>query len=144
MGGFGLGHAVSGFGHIASGFGHAAEAGASTFGRVVGAGAADVGRGGAKLAVAVVRVAPVLDVVESAVEAVASSEPADDPDVEQVTTVSPSRQLLDRTAVATAAARAGDCETVAKLDVQVRAIDTDFHDTVFIRDAAIAGCLKLQ
>ena len=39
------------------------------------------------------------------------------------------------------AARRGDCAAVAKLDVQVRALDVDVHDTEFVRDAAIARCL---
>ena len=39
------------------------------------------------------------------------------------------------------AARLGDCETVTRLDPQVRDADIDFHDVVFVRDAAIARCL---
>ena len=42
---------------------------------------------------------------------------------------------------AAAAARAADCATVTKLEVQVREIDLDFHDTVFTRNIAIARCL---
>jgi hypothetical protein len=39
------------------------------------------------------------------------------------------------------AARQGDCATVAELDVQLRAVDLDFHNTVFVGDVAIARCL---
>lgn len=42
---------------------------------------------------------------------------------------------------AAAAARAGDCTTVARLDTDVHALDAVFHETVFVRDVAIAHCL---
>jgi hypothetical protein len=42
---------------------------------------------------------------------------------------------------AMAAARSGDCDTVAKLDPEVRTIEEDFYVTVFRQDAAIARCL---
>ena len=40
-----------------------------------------------------------------------------------------------------AAARLDECPTVRVLDAEVRALDTDLHDTVFVRDVAIARCL---
>lgn len=43
---------------------------------------------------------------------------------------------------AAAAARAGDCATVKKFDPAVDALDATYHDTVFVRDAAIARCLR--
>jgi len=39
------------------------------------------------------------------------------------------------------AARTGDCATVAKVDVELREIDVEFHDKVFVRDVGIARCL---
>jgi hypothetical protein len=39
------------------------------------------------------------------------------------------------------AARRGDCASVRTASEDVRAIDSDFHATVFVRDVAIARCL---
>jgi hypothetical protein len=44
---------------------------------------------------------------------------------------------------AAAAARTADCNKVVELNAQVRAVDGDFHASVFVRDAAIARCLAL-
>lgn len=43
---------------------------------------------------------------------------------------------------AATAARQGDCATVVKLEVFVRELDGEFHDTVFAGDVAIARCFK--
>lgn len=40
------------------------------------------------------------------------------------------------------AARANDCATVRSLDVQVGQLDAGFHAAVFVRDVAIAACLR--
>jgi len=45
---------------------------------------------------------------------------------------------------AAAAARGGDCGTVARLDVEVRSLDAEVHDVVFARDVAIAACLSAR
>jgi hypothetical protein len=42
---------------------------------------------------------------------------------------------------AQAAARAGDCERVKRLDGQIAGLDPGVHDSVFARDVAIARCL---
>jgi hypothetical protein len=39
------------------------------------------------------------------------------------------------------AARHDDCATVMEIDPQVRELDADLHDTVFVRDVAIRRCL---
>jgi hypothetical protein len=39
------------------------------------------------------------------------------------------------------AARADDCATVRELDPQIRELDVEFHDVVFVRDVGIARCL---
>jgi len=50
-------------------------------------------------------------------------------------------QAWELTKAASSAARSGDCVIVIKLGADVRSIDADFHDSVFVRDAAIARCL---
>ena len=42
---------------------------------------------------------------------------------------------------AASAARADDCATVRELDPQIRELDVELHDVVFMRDVAIARCL---
>jgi hypothetical protein len=42
---------------------------------------------------------------------------------------------------AATSARSGACDAVAQADVQIRALDGEFADAVFVRDAAIARCL---
>jgi hypothetical protein len=42
---------------------------------------------------------------------------------------------------AAAAARADDCATVRELDPEIRELDVELHDVVFMRDVAIARCL---
>ncbi|MBA3459351.1 MAG: hypothetical protein H0T46_05275 [Deltaproteobacteria bacterium] len=39
------------------------------------------------------------------------------------------------------AARGGDCATTARLGSEVQALDADFYESVFVRDAANARCL---
>ena len=39
-------------------------------------------------------------------------------------------------------AREGDCARVLQLDVEVRTLDADLHDAVFVRDVAIGQCLN--
>jgi hypothetical protein len=46
-----------------------------------------------------------------------------------------------RTQQAASAARAGDCTTAVAADGEVRALDGEFHASVFVRDVAIAHCL---
>ena len=46
-----------------------------------------------------------------------------------------------RTQQAASAARSGDCATAVAADGEVRALDGEFHTTVFVRDVAIARCL---
>jgi hypothetical protein len=43
---------------------------------------------------------------------------------------------------AAAAARADDCATVREIDPQIGQLDLEFHDVVFMRDVAIARCLR--
>lgn len=50
-------------------------------------------------------------------------------------------QAWTLTREAAAAARASDCSRVTVLDAQVRVVDAEFHDTVFLADVAIARCL---
>jgi hypothetical protein len=51
------------------------------------------------------------------------------------------REVEQLTKTAATAALAADCETVKTIDAQVRAIDSGYYDTVFVRDAGIARCL---
>lgn len=45
---------------------------------------------------------------------------------------------------ASAAARTGDCTGVEARAIQIREIDRDFHDTVFLRDVAIKRCMDAK
>jgi hypothetical protein len=45
------------------------------------------------------------------------------------------------TKASAAAARAGDCHVARDFDDEIDALDPEFHDVVFLRDAAIARCL---
>ena len=51
------------------------------------------------------------------------------------------RAVWDATKTAATAALDGDCASVARLDVEVRALDVNFHDTTFVHEPAIARCL---
>jgi hypothetical protein len=53
-------------------------------------------------------------------------------------------EAWSHTKVAAAAARAGDCEMVAKLDVVVQQLEPVFHAAVFLGDVAIVRCLAAQ
>lgn len=44
---------------------------------------------------------------------------------------------------ATAAARVPDCVSVRGIEPQVRALDSEFHAVVFMRDVAIARCVQI-
>lgn len=52
-------------------------------------------------------------------------------------------QAWELTKQAQDAARAGDCERVAVLDPQIRALHLSFYEHVFLRDAAIRRCFGL-
>jgi hypothetical protein len=45
------------------------------------------------------------------------------------------------TKASAAAARTGDCHVAIDFDDEIDALDPEFHDVVFLRDAAIARCL---
>jgi hypothetical protein len=49
-------------------------------------------------------------------------------------------QIRDRAA---AAAHAGDCDTVDDLADKARSVDTARYETIFLRDAAVAHCVKV-
>ena len=51
----------------------------------------------------------------------------------------PARAVLLRDA--RAAARRGDCASVAAMSARVRALDATYHRDVFVRDPDIAACL---
>ncbi|HEX5061213.1 MAG TPA: hypothetical protein VFV99_17725 [Kofleriaceae bacterium] len=52
------------------------------------------------------------------------------------------RDAWQLTKQAAIAARNGDCATVAALEQVVLGLDTEFHGTVFMRDAAIVHCMQ--
>lgn len=50
-------------------------------------------------------------------------------------------RVLDLMKEAQAAVRADDCATVKQREVSIRALDSEFHAAVFVRDVAIKSCL---
>ncbi len=54
------------------------------------------------------------------------------------------REATTLTKAAEEAAQAGDCARVAHLEATVRGLDADFHDTVFVRNVAIARCSSAE
>jgi hypothetical protein len=50
-------------------------------------------------------------------------------------------QAWQLTKQAAEVARTGDCQTVTQRDNEIRELDSEFHATVFMRDAAIKRCI---